>query len=57
MDYSQHDTPVLRAIKDWTQDQVDEFEERAAIIEFDNNTRRSNAELLAFQQIMRARRR
>lgn len=56
MDYSQHDTPVLRAIKDWTQDQVDEFEERAAIIEFDGNTRRSNAELLAFQQIMRARR-
>ena len=49
-------TSIEHAIKDWTEAKRDEFEERAAILEFDAGHKRGNAELLAYQQIMKVNR-
>jgi len=47
---------VQYAIKDWAPTQKDEWEERAAILEFCAGQKRHNAELIAYQQIMKVMR-
>lgn len=47
---------LLNALGSLSQDQRDQYEERAAILEFDAKRTRKNAELVAFQQMKRAER-
>lgn len=47
---------VEYAIRDWTGAEKDEWEERAAILEFCAGQKRHNADLLAYQQIMKVMR-
>lgn len=50
-----HQQLIANEIGTWAPDRRDEFYERAAIIEFDGKQPRANAELMAFQQMKKAK--
>ncbi len=47
-------TSVRLHIERWPVEFIEEWDERAAIIEYDGKKPRGNAELMAFTQIMKA---
>lgn len=52
---SQLDQIITQALAEWSQEDRDEFEERAAIIEYCGGLTRAEAERAAFFEIRKAR--